>query len=238
MDLKEAHIIGPDPLSHWYYKSKAEAMATLIGDEPPSVILDVGAGSGFFSAYLLETRPAREAWCVDTGYTEDRDERRASKPLHFRRVIGNCSADLVLMMDVLEHVDDDLGLLQSYVGRMPHGARFLISVPAFPFLWSDHDEFLEHRRRYRLHEVETLTWRAGLITERGAYAFGSVFPLAAAIRLGGRIFSNKTAQPRSQLVRHHPAVNATLAALCRLELPLMRNNRLAGLSAFCLARKP
>ena len=77
MDLKEAHIIGPDPLSHWYYKSKAEAMATLIGDEPPSVILDVGAGSGFFSAYLLETSPAREAWCVDTGYAEDRDERRA-----------------------------------------------------------------------------------------------------------------------------------------------------------------
>lgn len=237
MDLKEADIIGPDPLGHWYYKSKAQAMARLIGPEHPSVILDVGAGSGFFSGYLLDTSSAREAWCVDTGYAEERDERRGSKPLHFRRGIESCPADLVLLMDVLEHVDDDLGLLRSYVERVPRGARFLISVPAFSFLWSDHDVFLEHRRRYRLGEVEELVLKAGLTAERAAYFFGSVFPLAAAIRLSQRVMPARNAPPRSQLVRHHPAVNAALAGLCRLELPLMRFNRLAGLSAFCLARK-
>lgn len=238
MDLKEADIIGPDPLGHWYYKSKAQAMARLIGPEQPSVILDVGAGSGFFSSYLLETSSAREAWCVDTGYPEERDERRGAKPLHFRRGIEHCPADLVLLMDVLEHVDDDLGLLRSYVERVPRGALFLISVPAFPFLWSDHDVFLEHRRRYRLHGVEDLVRKAGLNREHGAYVFGSVFPLAAGLRLAQRLMPSRNARPRSQLVRHHPAVNAALAALCRLELPLMRFNRLAGLSAFCLARKP
>lgn len=236
MDLKEADIIGPDPLGHWYYKSKAQAMARLIGREQPSVILDVGAGSGFFSSYLLEMSPAREAWCVDTGYAEERDERRGSKPLHFRRSIGNCPADLVLLMDVLEHVDDDLGLLRSYVDRVPRGALFLISVPAFPFLWSDHDVFLEHRRRYRLPEVEDLARRAALTVEHGAYFFGSVFPLAAAMRLGRR-FRAVGGPPRSQLARHHPVINEALAGLCRLELPLLGLNRLAGLTAFCLARK-
>lgn len=237
MDLKEAGIIGPDPLGHWYYRSKAQAMARLIGREQPSIILDVGAGSGFFSSYLLETSPAREAWCVDTGYAGERDERRGTKPLHFRRAIDQCPAELVLLMDVLEHVDDDLGLLRSYVERVPRGARFLISVPAFSFLWSDHDVFLEHRRRYRLAGVEDLVQKAGLAPERAAYFFGSVFPLAAAIRLAQRLMPGRNAPPRSQLVRHHPLVNATLAAVCRLELPLMRFNRLAGLSAFCIARK-
>ena len=237
MDLKEAAIIGADPLDHWYYRSKAQAMARLIGPEQPSVILDVGAGSGFFSSYLLDTTPAREAWCVDTGYAQERDERRGSKPLHFRRAIGHCPADLVLLMDVLEHVDDDLGLLRSYVERVPRGARILISVPAFSFLWSDHDVFLEHRRRYRLGSLEEIVLKAGLDRERAAYFFGSVFPLAAAIRLAQRLTPGRNAPPRSQLVRHHPAVNAALAQLCRLELPLMRFNRLAGLSAFCLARK-
>jgi 2-polyprenyl-3-methyl-5-hydroxy-6-metoxy-1,4-benzoquinol methylase len=153
--------------------------------------------------------------------------------VHYRRAIDSVDADLVLLMDVLEHVDDDLGLLKSYVDKVPSGSRFLMTVPAFRFLWSGHDDFLEHKRRYTLGQFEALTEKAGLTVERGAYYFGAVFPMAVASRL---IPGSST--PRSQLKKHHPLVNALLKTLCRLELPLMNLNRVAGLSVFVLARKP
>jgi hypothetical protein len=72
--------------------------------------------------------------------------------------------------------------------------------------------------------------------QRGAYYFGAVFPIAAALRLLAR--GRQGSAPRSQLKRHHPLVNTVLKTLCKLELPLMGMNRLAGLSVFVLARKP
>jgi 2-polyprenyl-3-methyl-5-hydroxy-6-metoxy-1,4-benzoquinol methylase len=199
-------------------------------------ILDVGAGSGFFSHHLLTHTDAHEAWCVDISYPADSSATSAGKPVHYRRGIDSIDADLVLLMDVLEHVDDDLGLLKSYVDKVPSGSRFLMTVPAFQFLWSGHDDFLEHKRRYTLAQFETLAGDAGLTVQRGAYYFGAVFPIAAALRLMPQ--GSPTAQPQSQLKLHHPWVNSVLKTLCRLELPLMGRNRLAGLSVFVLAQKP
>jgi 2-polyprenyl-3-methyl-5-hydroxy-6-metoxy-1,4-benzoquinol methylase len=237
MDLKEADILGDKIGSHWYYRSKALAMKNLLGQVEPSAILDVGAGSGFFSKYLLTQSTAQEAWCVDTSYDGDYDSIEANKPVHFRRFIDFVNADLVLLMDVLEHVDDDLGLLQEYVGKVPRGSHFLVSVPAFEFLWSGHDVFLEHKRRYRLKQVEDLVEQAGLTVIHGAYYFGAVFPIAGAIRVVGNLFSKDTQQPHSQLKQHHPLINGVLAALSMMELPLVRYNRFAGLTAFCLAER-
>ncbi|MHB2246706.1 class I SAM-dependent methyltransferase [Pseudomonas fitomaticsae] len=236
MDLKETDILGDSIGEHWYYCSKAAATRRLLGDAPIGRILDVGAGSGFFSHHLLTHTAAREAWCVDISYPADSSATTAGKPVHYRRSIDAVDADLVLLMDVLEHVDDDVGLLKSYVDKVPSGSRFLMTVPAFQFMWSGHDDFLEHKRRYTLAQFETLAADAGLQVERGAYYFGAVFPIAVASRL-----LPGTAQgsaPRSQLKRHHPLVNCVLKTLCRLELPLMGMNRLAGLSVFVLARKP
>ena len=95
--------------------------------------------------------------------------------------------------------------------------------------------FLEHKRRYTLPELEATAKRAGLSVTAGAYYFGAVFPLAAALRLAGRRRSSASA-PRSQLQRHSPVVNGILKTLCRAELPFMRRNRRFGLTAFCLAR--
>jgi SAM-dependent methyltransferase len=211
-------------------------MTRLLGKSRVSTILDVGAGSGFFSRYLLSRSAATDAWCVDICYDADTDSSEAGKPVHLRQSIDFVNADLVLLMDVLEHVDDDAGLLKDYVAKVPNGTLFLISVPAFEFLWSGHDVFLEHRRRYTLEQIEGLARQAGLTVEHGAYYFGAVFPIAAITRLVGNLFGKGAEQPRSQLKLHHPVVNEALAALCSAELPLMGYNRLAGLTAFCLAR--
>jgi len=236
MDLKETDILGDDISQHWYYQSKTQAMMRLLNGIQPSTILDIGAGSGFFSRYLLENSSAHDAWCVDIGYDKDYDTLEQGKAVHFRRSINQVDADLILLMDVLEHVEDDAALLSLYVNKVPRGARFLISVPTFQFLWSEHDVFLEHKRRYNLHQIEDVARCAGLTVIQGSYYFGLVFPLAAAIRIASRLFADNN-PPRSQLSKHHPLVNITLASLCRLELPFMRLNRLAGLTFFCLAQK-
>ena len=163
----------------------------------------------------------------------DRDDSVAGKPVLYRRDTGPTDCDLVLMMDVLEHVDDDRGLVRHYADKVPSGAHFLVTVPAFRFLWSGHDVFLEHKRRYRLAEIEATMRDAGLEVVHGAYYFGFVFPLAAAVRLAAR----DTTEPSSSLSKQGALINGLLGAVCAAELPLFPFNRLAGLSAFVLAKK-
>jgi hypothetical protein len=74
---------------------------------------------------------------------------------------------------------------------------------------------------------------AGLEVVRGAYYFGLVFPLAATMRLATR----SDPVPRSSLKKHGDITNALLTATCAAELPLFPFNRLAGLTAFVVARK-
>lgn len=237
MDLKETHILGSKISEHWYYRAKAKALAKMLAETKPSKILDVGAGSGFFSRHLLAHTDAKEAWCIDTNYDTDSQQTEAGKPIRFLRELDHLDADLVMMMDVLEHVDDDVGLLNEYVRKVPVGARFLVSVPAFDFLWSEHDLFLDHRRRYTLARLQRVMTQTGLQIEQGAYYFGAVFPLAATLRLLEKLSPPKKTPPQSQLKRHHPLVNSFLSALCTLELPFLPHNRFAGLTVFCVAKK-
>ncbi|MFL6623378.1 MAG: methyltransferase domain-containing protein [Sulfurifustis sp.] len=238
MDVKEHELLGGEAERHWYYRGKAEALRCYLPTPGPRNILDVGAGSGIFSRSLLRTTAAESALCVDPGYRNDWDEEVNGKPLRFRRGCGSTDADLILLMDVLEHVDDDAGLLAEYRDKAPRASKFMITVPAFQFLWSGHDVFLEHKRRYNLPELEQLVARAGLRCERSSYYFGFVLPLAASVRLVGRLFGQDRTVARSHLKRHTPFVNALLRGLCAAELPVLTINRLAGLSVFCLCSKP
>jgi SAM-dependent methyltransferase len=233
VDIKEQDILGDAIGRHWYYRAKAAAMTRLLAGHPVRSVLDVGAGVGFFSRLLLE-QGAREAVCVDPAYEHEHDEMHAGRPIHFRHAVTSSAADTVLLMDVLEHVDDDVALLGTYAALAPPGTRFLISVPAFQFMWSAHDVFLEHRRRYTLTRLEEVACRAGLRPVIGCYYYGLALPLAAAARLLQR---KPDITPRSDLRVHSPLVNGALWALCRVELPFFNYNRLAGLTVFCLAEK-
>ncbi len=213
-------------------------MSAMLHGMSPRSILDIGAGSGFFARALLR-QGAERATCVDPNYPEDRDETEAGRPLLFRREIQESDADLLLLMDVLEHVDDDAGLLRSYTRIARPGATVLITVPAFQWLWSGHDVFLDHRRRYALGRLEEVARSAGVTVERSAYFFGGVFPLAAALRLPaaiGRAFTGRAPESKCELRRHGAATNALLETICRAELPLFPYNRLFGLSAFLRGR--
>ncbi len=83
-------------------------------------------------------------------------------------------------------------------------------------------------------QLDTLMADAGLEVVHGAYYFGFIFPLAAAVRLATR----GDISPRSSLSRQGAVTNGLLTLACAAELPLFKWNRLAGLSAFVLAKKP
>jgi Methyltransferase domain len=239
MDLKEQEILRGQGDSHWYYVSKGRALCSLIAGMHVAEILDVGAGSGVFARQMLAKGISARAVCVDPNYVEDWDEQYLGKPIQFRRALELVTQHLILMIDVLEHVDDDLGLIRSYTDEAMPGTLLLISVPAFEFLWSGHDIFLDHKRRYTLAQVESLVRQAGLEVVRGRYFFASVLPLAALMRLYDRLRVAGGGTPKSSLTQHSRFVNDWLTRVHHLEqVALFQINRVAGLSVFCLARKP
>lgn len=221
---------------HWYYRAKAAAMRRMLRGTGFAEVLDVGAGSGFFARHLLDHTPASGAVCVDPNYPTEHDELHGGKLIRFVHRIGRFAGGLILMMDVLEHVPDDAALLAEYVARVPAGTRVLITVPALRWMWSGHDVFLEHCRRYTLGEVDALVARSRLRRVASSYYFGSVLPAAAATRLGRRFMPGGSA-PKSDLKLHPAALNAILWAICRAELPLFPANHVAGLSVFALSEK-
>lgn len=235
MDLKEQQALGGSAHLHWYYRAKSAAMLRMLEGGTFDKVLDVGAGSGFFSRSLLDRTACREAICVDPNYPAETEDHQNGKPIRFVRQAQAFDGHIVLMMDVLEHVPDDVGLLRDYAGRVPAGTRFLITVPAMPWMWSSHDVFLEHYRRYTVAGMSRVIEAAGLRQVSLCYYFGLALPLAAAVRLGRRLVPGRAAEPGSDMHVHTPLVNTALLQLCRAELAIFKANRLAGLSVFALA---
>jgi len=237
LDLKEQQAIGDQIDTHWYYTSKAQMMADHIrrmtGGAPVKRVMDVGAGAGWFSRWMLREGLAESAVCVDPGYKTNWEETEAGRPLIFQRTPDGQGADLVLMMDVLEHVPDDAALLSEYLGVVPKGTPFFITVPAFQFLWSGHDVYLEHYRRYTLPLLKETISNAEAQADVMHYYFGAIFPAAAAVRLARRDKKVKG----SDMVAVPRLVNAVLQVICTAERRIMRANRLVGLSAVAICRR-
>ena len=232
MDVKEEQLLGGAVEGHWYYRSKKLALDSLLQQIRYSRVLDIGAGSAVFSKHLL-TNGAASAVCVDPAYGLERQESFCGKTIRYVQSVEPCDADLVLMMDVLEHVDDDVDLIRTSMKGAAAGAFAVISVPAFPSLFSAHDRFLEHKRRYRIRTLETVARAAGLNIISSRYFFAMILPLVASLRLVER-----HGPAKSSLVPHSQPVNDLMTFAHRVELPFFRFNRMGGLSVFCLARAP
>jgi hypothetical protein len=232
LDVKEEKTLGDVLVGHWYYRSKGLALDAMLRGQSFRAVLDIGAGSGIFSKQLLQAG-AESAICIDPAYQEERRELFNGKPIRFLRQIGSEKCDLILLMDVLEHVDDDVALIRSaLVGAAEH-AYVLITVPAFQRLFSAHDIFLEHKRRYTLRQVEGMVRAAGLELLSTRYFFAFLLPIAATLRL-----LRQQSEAKSDLKEHSKLVNLMLCWLHHLELPFFRFNRIGGLTIFCLARVP
>lgn len=238
MDVKEESILGSDLQNHWYYVSKGRALRAVLRDKKYREVLDVGAGSGIFSRQLLAAGVCDRATCVDPAYLKEYSESVNGNEISFVCSADRQTQDLVLLMDVLEHVEDDVQLLRQYTESLPRDGLVVITVPAFQFLWSGHDVFLEHHRRYTRGMLNEVVTKAGLEVVRSRYFFGLLFPAVAALRLANaRKLRSREVEAKSSLKKHGSIVNSMLTHIHSLERKLVFPiNTVAGLTLFCLAR--
>jgi len=232
MDLKELNLVNPN--THWYYQAKLLAIKNQFNkfSSSPREICDVGAGSGFFSLAIANIDKGDRVTCVDPNYISE--ESRSNDAIKFVKKISSeeiKKTSVFLFIDVLDHVEDDLLLLNDYLKNGKPGALVLISVPAFKSLWSYHDEYLEHFRRYTLSELEKVCKEADLEILYSRYLFGFLFPAVWLIR---KIKLNKT--QKSEMRPQHKLVNYILMWIEKLEHSSLHRNKFVGLSAFVVAK--
>jgi SAM-dependent methyltransferase len=147
--------------------------------------------------------------------------------------------DLILMLDVLEHLDDDAQALLKLDLRLKPGGWLLITVPAYQFLWSEHDDINHHKRRYVLKGLKQVVSQAGYSIYYGSYFNTFLFPIVAGVRIVKKILqiSNSTGNSNDLLLPPKP-VNQFLSLLFASERYLMDQLSLPfGVSVLLLARK-
>lgn len=239
MDLKEEGILGDKSPGHWYYVAKGRALCRMLGGRQFGEVLDVGAGSGTFSKLLLDRGMCTSAVCLDPHYAQEHAECHRGAPIRFVRSVGQVTQSLILMMDVLEHVEDDIALVRSYTDAMPEDATLLVTVPAFEFIWSGHDVFLEHYRRYTRESLTRSLEAAGLKVTDCRYFYASVFPVAALKRIAsGRRVKDGSLAPKSDLRLYPGWLNQIFVSVLDAErIALFPFNRFLGLTVFATARR-
>jgi len=178
MDLKEQ--IG-NPHRHPWELSRADmALRLLSSNGRHTRYADVGCGDLYFARRLRELTE-EPIYAVDVN-APDRHEDGilVCQTLH---QVPDGSIDCAILMDVIEHVNDDVAMLRE-VGRIlaPTG-QLLITVPAHAFLWSAHDVFLRHFRRYNRSQLLNAVRQGGFEPIETFYFFAIPY-LARAVTVG------------------------------------------------------
>lgn len=151
-------------------------------------VLDVGAGDGWLAGELHgDLSGDAEVVCWDVNYSGE--DLAAPLPHGLQRTTEPPSGtfDLVLLLDVLEHITDDAAFLdEAVVPRLHRTSVLLVSTPAYEVLFSAHDRALGHHRRYRPRTLQRLLAARFEIVERGGL-FTTLLPLRAAGAMADRL---------------------------------------------------
>lgn len=232
MDLKEGN--ADEAANHWYYRHKWKIVERSLRRHSiePSVVKDVGSGSGYFARQFLALWSESTVYAIDSFY--NKDQIGIHHGVNFENDLSATPpGDFYSLMDVLEHVDDDLGFLKKCVEEAKPDSEFLLTVPAFMALWSPHDVFLGHFRRYRIGQFKELATKAGLEIIDSRYTFAPLFIPVLLIRNINRILA---VQPKSDLKKTNTVIGKMIGAILQFEL-LLPSNSFFGLSILLLARK-
>jgi SAM-dependent methyltransferase len=173
--------------------------------------------------------------------------RRGMTDLHLQEGFSAAEPyDVVTLFDVLEHVPDEAGFLAWIHGLLRPGGSLVVTVPAFSWLWSRHDELNHHQRRYTRRQLVAALHRARFEVTLASYFNFWLFPAAVAVRLldggGRRAGSTAPRDPAAEAeeilkpLKIGPA-NGLLKAIFASEAGLVRRGDLPwGVSIGAVAR--
>lgn len=230
---------------HWWFRAKRELLAQELRHvgAAGSVAVDVGCGTGEVVRRLNEL-PFETVVGVDLSlYALElaRKESELSSPLLASKAgrlpVRTGSADCLVSLDVVEHLDDDVEALREFARVVQPGGTVVVAVPAYNWAWSDHDVVLGHRRRYTRRTLLEAAAAAGLVVQRCTYYHSWLVPLALAVRRTPlRRLLRGEAEEASYV---NPTVNRLLGAVTAVERAASRLFDLpTGLSVMLVARSP
>lgn len=175
---------------HWWFRARREIVSHLvrrgIGLATDARVVDVGCGTGANVAHLahwyrslgIDPSPVAIQLARDRFPGPAFVQGSAPKGLP----TWTRGGELFLLMDVLEHVADDAGLLRRLVDWLDVGSRLLITVPANPALWTSHDVAHGHHRRYELEGLASLLEGVSCEVELLSYFNSRAYPLLWSVR--------------------------------------------------------
>jgi 2-polyprenyl-3-methyl-5-hydroxy-6-metoxy-1,4-benzoquinol methylase len=202
---------------HWWWRSRERILLQkidqLLAGSPNARILDVGCGAGlFFDA--LDTYGHVDGIESDAIAVEQSGRWRHRIHLgEFATFQATAAYDLILLLDVLEHLQRPDVLLGQCVGRLAPGGAMIVTVPAFDWLWTAHDDLNHHVKRYTAAEMARLVRASGLTVVETGYLFQSLVLPKLLVRAKEAISAGQAEVPRVP----RRLLNLALAAWFRCE---------------------
>lgn len=237
--------------TYWWNLNKREMVSCLLKSlgylkesQEEAIAADIGCGAGY-TAKVFESRyrmvgidVSREALqlCRRRGLKHLCQMDTKSFLLPFK----SDTFDLVLALDVIEHLEDDTEALKECHRILRTEGHLIVTAPAFMALWSPWDEALGHRRRYTARDLATTANKAGLHIDRLTYMFFFVFPLAVVVRCVKRALHRDPAHYSSDFIPIPKLLNQSLIWVGRVEqwiLTKLQRNLPMGLSVISIMTK-
>jgi len=210
------------------------------GDGARPKILEIGCGAGgmledlnhFGAPYGVDVAEAALPYWRERGL--DSVGLGDTRALPYR----DEQFDVVIAIDVLEHVDDDVGALSEIRRVCKSGGKVILTVPAFQLLWSRRDLQCHHKRRYRLGEMTQKMAHSGFKVLKSTYInMPLFFPLLMMVK-AGQLSSKRAPSLRMDYALVPPAINRILCRVVEYEARLLRHASLPlGSSIACVGAK-
>jgi 2-polyprenyl-3-methyl-5-hydroxy-6-metoxy-1,4-benzoquinol methylase len=225
---------------HWWFVARRrileDQIVRVLGLPTGASVLDVGCGTGGMLRTLrdrydvsgLDASATAVRLCHEAGLSGVVEGTLGSFPFPGR------TFDLILLLDVIEHITDEVEALRTCRPLLKPNGRILITVPAYQFLWSKHDELNHHYRRYDRSLLRKRLATAGFAIESSTYFNTFLFPAALAQRL---LRPNAGGSADETLAVPPTPINGLLTALFGAERVPLRYLRLPfGLSLLAVVR--
>jgi SAM-dependent methyltransferase len=203
---------------HWWWRARSKLILDVLRRLQPAqgwkTILDIGCGDGLFFPQLSQFGEVEgvEPFGELVSHGNPYRDRISICPFDENYRPGK-QYSLILMLDVLEHIEDAVGALRHAVDLLAPDGRLVATVPAFMALWTNHDVLNYHFVRYTKSSFRPVARQAGLRIQEERYLFHWTFPVKLGIGFRERLFRLQ-AQPAQVPAR---PVNELLFWASRLE---------------------